>query len=67
MMRATKKRESVTIERINRVTGALFPKRSLQERRDNLVQYVMDYGWEFLDVLKEHIDPLDKNFLFIYE
>ena len=40
----------------------LFPENGLQERKENFLGIYLKHGRELFEVLKENLDPLDKNF-----
>ena len=41
------------------------PKNSLQERNESFIQYYAVYGENFMKMLKDNLNPLDNNFLFL--
>ena len=65
MLRAEKKKEEVTVNRIERLKTMLFPNGGLQERVENFMEYYPVYGKDFFKCLFEAIDPLKNEFLII--
>jgi bacillithiol biosynthesis cysteine-adding enzyme BshC len=63
MLRAEKKKMQVQLLKISRLKEALFPKQGLQERVDNFLSYFLTYGYDFFDLLKEHMQPLNPEFM----
>jgi bacillithiol biosynthesis cysteine-adding enzyme BshC len=53
------------IRRIEKVYKTLFPHDSLQERKTNFLEFYSRYGEELMEVLKENLDPFNKDFLSI--
>ena len=67
MFRASKRQEETAVNRIRKVRSNLFPGGSLQERKNNVIEYLFDCEGDFLEILKSILDPLDPNFKVIYE
>jgi len=65
LIRAEKRRQKVSMDKVERVHQKLFPGGSLQERYDNLSPYYCEYGENFKDSLLEKLDPLDFRFVVI--
>lgn len=65
LIRAEKRRHSTEMEKLENVYYSLFPGGSLQERHDNLSVYYAEYGYEWIEKLKERLDPLDFRFCVI--
>lgn len=61
LKKAIKAKEEVNLTRIQKLQDQLFPK-GLQERHDNIFQYISTYGVELIDELLDHCDPLSKTF-----
>ena len=54
------------VDHVNRLTELqqqLFPMGDLQERRVNFVEFVLQYGDDFIPFLIKHIDPNEKDFM----
>ncbi|MEO8588583.1 MAG: bacillithiol biosynthesis cysteine-adding enzyme BshC [Flavobacteriales bacterium] len=67
MDRALRKRESVQLDRLQRLLDAVFPNGALHERRDNFLPQYARSGVQFLDHLMQHLDPLDTRFAVFME
>jgi bacillithiol biosynthesis cysteine-adding enzyme BshC len=65
MLRAEKRKMQVQLDRIARVKEALFPGGGLQERIENFLDYFLQYGHGYFDMLKEAIEPLKAQFLIV--
>ena len=61
MKKALKQKESVSINRLDKLQAKLFPK-GLQERHDNILQSISQYGEGIIDEMLPHCNPLEKNF-----
>ena len=53
------------INRVEFLRNRFTPKNSLQERNDSLIQYYAVHGENFMKMLKDNLNPLDNNFLFL--
>jgi bacillithiol synthase len=67
MLRAEKRKAKVELERIGRLKEQLFPNHSLQERTENAVGYLAEYGNNWLDEVIAAIQPLQQQFAIIEE
>jgi bacillithiol biosynthesis cysteine-adding enzyme BshC len=65
MFRAEKKKMDVHVQRIHRLKNTLFPNGSLQERTDNFMEYYLEHGPEFFEIIKDGIKPIEGKFLVI--
>ena len=65
IVRGFKKRNEILINRVEFLRNRFTPKNSLQERNDSLIQYYAVYGENFMKMLKDNLNPLDNNFLFL--
>lgn len=61
MKKALKQKEAVSINRLDKLQAKLFPK-GLQERHDNILQSISQYGEGIIDEMLPHCNPLEKNF-----
>ena len=43
----------------------LFPDNSLQERHDNFIPFYLKDGENFIERLKQNLNPLDPNFVIL--
>lgn len=60
LKKAIKQKESVNLNRLSKLKKNLFPK-GLQERHDNILQYISSYGPNLIDDLLDHCNPFDKK------
>lgn len=60
--KAIKKKEEVELNRLASIQSKLFPENGLQERKENIFQFINDYGIELLPRLIESLDPMKKEF-----
>lgn len=65
LMKAQKRKFQDELNRLMEIREALFPGGNLQERKMNFSEFYLEYGPELLDVLKEHLNPLDLKFSLI--
>lgn len=63
MLRAEKRKMDVQLDRIARAKNHLFPNGNLQERTDNFLEYYLENGPAFFDILLSGIEPLGTKFL----
>lgn len=61
MKKSVKQKEEVQLNRINKIKQKLFPN-GLQERHDNIFEYMSKYGQTLIDDMLEYCDPFDKTF-----
>ncbi|HRH39551.1 MAG TPA: bacillithiol biosynthesis BshC, partial [Flavobacteriales bacterium] len=67
MDRALRRKESVSIARLQHLLAALFPAGGLQERRANILPMLASEGSGLLDRLLSELDPLQKRFTVFVE
>ncbi len=60
LKKSIKQKEEINLNRITKLKKELFPK-GLQERHDNIFQYLASFGPELIDQLLDHCNPLDKK------
>ena len=65
MIRAEKRRQQTSIDRIQAIKGSLFPKNSLQERVENFSEWVGAYGWDWVEAVLENSTTLNPSFTII--
>ena len=65
MIRAEKRKQQTSIDRIQAIKGSLFPKNSLQERVENFAEWVGDYGWDWVEAAMQHSTTLNPSFTII--
>lgn len=61
LRKSVKQKEEVQLNRIKKIKTKLFPS-GLQERHDNIFEYISVYGQEIIDELLPHCNPFDKTF-----
>ena len=68
LIRHKKKKYDDTLKNIDNVHDRLFPGGGLQERKDNVLAYFSKYGKDnFLTLLMENMDPLEKDLIVLSE
>lgn len=67
MLRAEKRKMHTELARITRLKESLLPGNSLQERKENFIEYFLQYGHSFTDVLYDAFQPLRNEFLIVEE
>lgn len=68
LLRAEKRNFDNATKQIRTVKDKLFPKHSLQERKDNLIAFHFKYGEAFIKTIKENLEsPLEKKFTVLVE
>ena len=65
MIRAEKRKQQTSIDRLQAIKGSLFPKNSLQERVENFAEWVGDYGWDWVEAIMQHSTTLNPSFTII--
>ncbi len=65
MIRAEKRKQQTSIDRIQAIKGSLFPKNSLQERVENFAEWVGDYGWDWVEAVMQDSTTLKPSFTII--
>jgi len=65
MIRAEKRKQKTSIDRIQAIKGSLFPNHSLQERVENFSEWVGAYGWDWVEVVLENSTTLNPSFTMI--
>ncbi len=65
MIRAEKRKQQTSIDRIQAIKGSLFPKNSLQERVENFSEWVGAYGWDWVEAVLENSTTLNPGFTII--
>tara|TARA_E500000331_G_C17264119_1_gene716490 strand:+ start:927 stop:2468 length:1542 start_codon:yes stop_codon:yes gene_type:complete len=63
LLRLEKKKHESTLNQIEKIKAQLFPNNSLQERHDNFIPFYLQYGDNFIEILKKSLNPLDANFV----
>lgn len=60
--RALRRKETVALDRLDKILSAVFPGDGLQERRLNFLPLLAERGEPLLDAWMEALDPLDPRF-----
>ncbi len=66
LVKAEKKKQEVTVNQVKKLKEKLFPGGILQERYENFIPYYLEYGDEFISLVKQSFEPLTKDFTIIY-
>ena len=67
VIRSQKKKNETEVNQIKKIKEKLFPSGQLQERTETILPYLLRYGFEFIDLLKEQIDPFTLEFNLLLE
>ena len=62
LLKAEKKRQKDLVDRITKLQNEILPNKSLEERQRNFSEYYLEYGHQFIQVLKEQLKPLSLQF-----
>jgi len=62
-LRLAKQKNESSLNQINKLKKQLFPNNSLQERYDNFIPFYLKGGDNFIEILKENLNPLNPNFV----
>ncbi|CAI8326300.1 MAG: Putative cysteine ligase BshC [Cryomorphaceae bacterium] len=62
-LRLAKQKNESSLNQINKIKKQLFPNNSLQERYDNFIPFYLKCGDNFIEILKENLNPLNPNFV----
>jgi bacillithiol biosynthesis cysteine-adding enzyme BshC len=65
MIRAERRKQAVSIERIHAIKHALFPYNGLQERVENIAEWMGDYGQDWLDAVIQSSPTMQQNFTIV--
>ncbi len=67
LVRAEKNNHETKINQIRSLKDKLFPNNGLQERHDNFMGFYLKHGEDYFTTLKDHLHPLEKQFIVILE
>lgn len=67
LLRTEKQRQETAINQIKKLQEKLGLPNSLQERRENFIPLYLKYGDGLIDFLVEKLNPLQKEFLVVFE
>ncbi len=62
LLKAEKKRQKDLVDRITQLQNEILPNQSLEERQRNFSEYYLEYGNNFIEVLKDNLKPLQLEF-----
>jgi uncharacterized protein YllA (UPF0747 family) len=65
MIRAERRKQTVSIERIHAIKNALFPNNGLQERVENIAEWLGDYGMDWLDAIIAASPTMQQQFTIV--
>ena len=65
IVRLEKKRNQDAINQISKLKDQLFPNSKLQERVVNFLEFYLKDGDNFIEILKDNLNPLDPNFVIL--
>jgi len=63
LLRLAKQKNEISLNQISKIKQQLFPDNSLQERYDNFISFYLNRGDNFIEILKENLNPLNPNFV----
>ena len=63
LLRLAKQKNQSSLNQISKIKQQLFPNNSLQERYDNFILFYLNGGDNFIEILKENLNPLNPNFV----
>ena len=63
LLRIAKQKNESSLNQISKIKQQLFPDNSLQERYDNFIPFYLKGGDNFIEILKENLNPLNPNFV----
>jgi len=63
LLRLAKQKNESSLNQISKIKQQLFPENSLQERYDNFIPFYLKGGDNFIEILKENLNPLNPNFV----
>lgn len=65
MIRAERRKQAVSIDRIHSIKNALFPNNSLQERVENIAEWLGDFGIDWLEAIIEASPTMQQQFTIV--
>ncbi|MCP4442324.1 MAG: bacillithiol biosynthesis cysteine-adding enzyme BshC [Aureispira sp.] len=67
LVKHKKQQHDTVVQQIRKWKDKLFPKNGLQERHDNFIALYLRYGDVFIQELKAHLHPLEKQFVVVQD
>ena len=65
LLRLAKQKNENSLNQIRKLKLQLFPNNSLQERYDNFIPFYLNSGDNFIEILKNNLNPLNPNFVIL--
>ncbi len=65
MIRAERRKQAVAIERIHAIKNSLFPNNGLQERVENIAEWLGDFGQDWLDAVIQSSPTMQQQFTIV--
>tara|TARA_B110000003_G_C16618578_1_gene522223 strand:+ start:251 stop:1783 length:1533 start_codon:yes stop_codon:yes gene_type:complete len=65
LIRNEKKKHETSISKISKIKNNLFPENYLQERYTNFIPFYLTHGDNFIQILKDNLNPLNPNFVIL--
>ena len=65
LIRNEKKKHETALQQISKIKNQLFPNNILQERHTNFIPFYLKHGDNFIEILKENLNPLNPNFVIL--
>jgi len=65
ILKAEKRKQATSLERIHHIKHSLFPENSLQERVENFAEWVGDYGWAWVEAILQDSNAMEQSFTII--
>jgi len=62
MLKAEKRKQHIALQRIHSIKKDLFPQHSLQERVENIAEWIGVYDWNWVDAIMDHSNTLAQSF-----
>ena len=63
LIRNEKKKHETALQQITKIKHQLFLNNTLQERYANFIPFYLKHGDNFIEILKENLNPLNPNFV----
>ena len=65
LLRIAKQKNESSLNQISKIKQQLFPDNRLQERYHNFIPFYLKGGDNFIEILKENLNPLNPNFVIL--
>lgn len=62
MIRAEKRKQHVSLNRIHAIKSELFPDNNLQERVEHFSKWVANFGWSWVEAILNHSNSIEAGF-----